>query len=212
MAGSPAQVQRIRRVYRWFAPAYDGFRAFWSLWNRKSERELDRLFRERIGPDTRILELAPGTGINIRRLLRRGREFGSYLGIDASEEMLARARAKVADAAGIELRLGDVTELAALPGAFDFVVSTWMLSHLDEPTAVIRDAVAHLAPGGSAVFVFLTEPRGRLLAAIVRAIGGPFSYRCVSLEPILALDHVERVETFAWGTATLVVFRMPDGE
>lgn len=202
------QVVRIRALYRRFAPVYDAFRAFWSWWTRPIEDELDRLFRERIDAQTPILELAPGTGINIERVFRRSPGFESYLGIDASPEMLARAAPRTRGDARIELRQGDVTDLKGLgSGPFDFVVSTWLLSHLDAPAATVRDALGHVAPGGTAVFVFFTVPRWGLLRALLRALSGPFSYRLVDPEPIRALPGLERTSSCAAGMATIAVFR-----
>ncbi len=201
------QAERTRRVYRRVAPFYDAFRAIWSRWTRPVEEDLDRLFRERIGPDARILELAPGTGINIERLLRCSPAFGSYLGIDSSEEMLARAQVRAHNDERIELRLGDVTDLKDVACTFDFVVSTWLLSHLEAPAATVRDALGKLAPGGSAVFVFFTTARSRLLDAALRGLSGTFSYRAVDPEPIRQLPGLERISSCAGGIATLAVFR-----
>lgn len=205
---SSSQVTRIRGLYRRFAPVYDGFRFVWSRWTRPIEVELDRLFRERITAQTRILELAPGTGINIERLHRCSPGFASYLGIDASPEMLARAAPRTRGDARIELRQGDVTVLKDLEsGPFDFVVSTWLLSHLEAPAATVRDGLGHLAPGGTAVFVFFTVPRSKILRALLRALGRPFSYRLVDPEPVRALPGFERLSSCAGGMATLAVFR-----
>ncbi len=210
VAGSASlQVERARRVYRRFAPVYDAFRAIWSRWTRPAEEDLDRLFRERIRPRGRILELAPGTGINIERVFRCAPAFGSYLGIDASDEMLARAGVRARGDERIELRLGDATDLKEISDTFDFVVSTWLLSHLDVPAATVRDALGKLAPGGTAAFVFFTAPRSRLLQAFFRALYGPFSYRLVDPEPIRELPGLERISTCAAGIATLAVFRAP---
>ncbi len=206
---NPPQLDRVRRVYSWFARFYDAFRAVWGRWTRPIEEDLDQLFRERIGAESRILELAPGTGINIERLFRWTRGFGSYLGIDSSEEMLVRARARAQADDRIELRIGDATDLQAVGGTFDFVVSSWLLSHLDTPDATVRDALRKLAPGGTAVFVFFTPPRSRLLLAVVTAIGNPFSYRVVDREPIRTLPNLERMSVSAAGMATLAVFRAP---
>lgn len=208
-APASPQVARIRRVYRRFTPFYDAFRAVWSRWTRPIEDDLDRLFGDRIGPDTRILELAPGTGINIDRLLRGGREFGSYLGIDASPEMLVRARSKARGNERVELRVGDATDLKNLASRFDLVVSTWLLSHLEAPAVTVHDALSTLAPGGTGVFVFFTAPRCAPLAWVTRALGGPFSYNLVDPEPIRKLPGLERLETCANGMATLAVFRAP---
>ncbi len=85
----------------------------------------------------------------------------------------------------------------------------WLLSHLDAPSATVRDALGKLAPGGTAVFVFFTAPRWKLLHAVVRALGGPFSYQLIDPEPIRKLPGLERLSTCAGGIATLAVFRAP---
>lgn len=201
-----AEVERTRRLYRRVAPLYDGFRALWSRWTRPAEEALDRLFHERIGPASRVLELAPGTGINVERLLRCAPGFASYLGIDSSEEMLARARQKARGDPRIELRIGDATDLGAVEGSFDFVMSTWLLSHLDAPAETVRDALSKLAPGGTAAFVFFTAPRGSLLRGALGRLGGPLRYRFVDAAEIRALPSLERLEACAAGMATLAVF------
>lgn len=207
MTGNGSEVERTRRLYRWVAPLYDAFRAFWSRWTRSAEEELDRLFQERIGPGTRVLELAPGTGINVERLLRCAPRFRSYLGIDTSPEMLERARAKAAGDPRIALVLEDATDLTRVEGAFDFVVCTWLLSHLDAPAETVRQAIARLAPDGTAAFVFFTAPRNPLLRTILEWLGGPGRYRFVDAEPIAKLPHLERLSSCAGGMATVAVFR-----
>jgi ubiquinone/menaquinone biosynthesis C-methylase UbiE len=209
VAEPSSEVARTRRLYRRVAPLYDGFRALWSRWTRPAEDALDSLFRERIGSGARILELAPGTGINVERLLRCAPDFGSYLGIDSSEEMLARAREKAHGDARIELRSGDATDLGSVAGRFDFLVCTWLLSHLDRPAETVRAALSKLAPGGTAAFVFFTTPTPALLRRVLQRLGGPFRYRFVEAEAIQALPHLERLETCAAGMATLAVFRVP---
>lgn len=194
-----AEVERTRRLYHHVAPLYDGFRSLWSRWTRPAEEALDGLSRERIGSGTRVLELAPGTGINVERLLRCGAGFASYLGVDSSEEMLARAREKAGSDSRIELRIGDATDLRAVEGAFDFVVCTWLLSHLDAPAETIRGALSKLLPGGTAAFVFFTPPSSALLRRILERLGGPLQYRFVDTEAIRALPNLERLETCAAG-------------
>ena len=207
MTDTSAEVERTRRLYHRVAPVYDAFRSVWSRWTRPAEETLDELFRERIGPTTRILELAPGTGINVERLLRCAPNFGSYLGVDSSEEMLAHARENARGDSRIELRGGDATDLGALEDAFDLVVCTWLLSHLDEPVKTVQAAVSKLSSGGTAVFVFFTPPSSRVLRRVLGLLGGPFQYRFVDAEAIAALPNLERLETCAAGMATLAVFR-----
>ena len=203
-----SEVERTRRLYRWVAPLYDPVRSLWSRWTRPVEDELDRLFDERIGPGTRVLELAPGTGINLERLLRRAPGFGSYLGVDSSPEMLARARRKARNDPRIVLRLADGTDLSQVEGRFDFLVCTWLLSHLDAPVELVRGALELLAPGGTAVFVFFTAPRSAILRRALERLGGPGRYRFVDPEPTASLPQREQLLSCAGGIATLASFRV----
>src|SRR6476660_4208742 len=75
---------------------------------------------------TRVLELGSGSGETALRVLAQHPE-ASWLGIDASEAMLARARERLPDADLRPQRLED--ELPA--GPFDLVVSALAVHHLD---------------------------------------------------------------------------------
>ena len=121
--------------------------------------------------------------------------------------MLDRARKRSGGDDRIELRLGDATELDAIPGAFDFIVCTWLLSHLDSPSVLVRDAVARLAPGGTAAFVFFSEPRNPILRALLYALGGPFLYRFVDVEALRSIPQLEHLECSVGGMATIASFR-----
>jgi SAM-dependent methyltransferase len=189
------------------APVYDPIRSVWSRWTRSVEAELDRLFEERIGPETRILELAPGTGINIERLLRCAPSFRSYLGIDVTPEMLERAQEKTGGDPRFELRIGDATDLSEVEGPFDFAVCTWLLSHLEDPARAVAGAVGRLAPGGSAVFVFFTEPDRAVIRWPLRPAVRAFRAHFVAPEPIRGIPGLERMARHGGGIATLAVFR-----
>ncbi len=199
-----AHVRQVYRILVWF---YDPIRALWSRLTSRVEGRLDQLFRERVGPHTRILELGPGTGVNLLRLRRVAPHFASYLGIDASDAMLARARRKLGDDPRIELRLGNVTDLSMASGPFDFVVSTWLLSHLEKPERTVQDAVERLAEGGTAVFVFSTLPRRWLARMLLAPFYRLAAARLVDPGPLAALPGLERLETSCGGLATLAVFR-----
>ncbi|WP_279481609.1 metalloregulator ArsR/SmtB family transcription factor [Aureimonas sp. SK2] len=72
------------------------------------------------------------------------------IGIDASREMLAIARAKL-DAAGVTqstVRQGDVYRLPGPRGGFDLVTLHQVLHYLDDPAAAIRECAGALRPGG----------------------------------------------------------------
>jgi SAM-dependent methyltransferase len=100
----------------------------------------------------RVLDLGCGFG----RYCRYFRESGatSVLGIDVSENMLARARSENGDPA-IEYRLGSIDELDFPPASFDLVFSSLALHYLPSVTETFAMVAASLSPGG--LFVFSVE-------------------------------------------------------
>lgn len=113
---------------------------------------LERIFAEYGSGEVRsILDLGCGTGNHALPLARRGYE---VVGVDRSEAMLDRARAKEA-AGSVSFELGDVRDLR-LGREFDavlilFAVLGYQLSN-DEVLAALRTARAHLPPGGLLLF------------------------------------------------------------
>jgi len=93
----------------------------------------------------RVLELGTGTGETALRV--RARHPGAtWVGIDASEAMLARARERLPDA---DLRLQRLED--ELPeGPFDLVVSALAVHHLDGPgkRELFPRVAGALRPGG----------------------------------------------------------------
>jgi tRNA (cmo5U34)-methyltransferase len=104
---------------------------------------------------TRVLELGTGTGETALRV-RAGHPEASWVGIDSSEPMLARARERLPDA---ELRLQRLEDELP-PGPFDLVVSALAVHHLDG--AGKRDLFSRVAdvlrPGGRFVLGDVVVP------------------------------------------------------
>jgi SAM-dependent methyltransferase len=92
----------------------------------------------------RVLELGCGTARNAAAILEAGAR--EYVGIDASSEMLARGRARLADEPRVRLIEGDVA--AALRDGFDVVVFCLVLEHFETLAAPLAAAAAALRPGG----------------------------------------------------------------
>jgi len=121
----------------WDAGAYDGDHAFVYEYG---EALLDLLAP---GPDERVLDLGCGTGHLTAVLAESG---ASVVGVDASREMLAEARATRPD---IPFVRGDARRLP-FEGSFDAVLSNAVLHWVDgadqdDAIASVRDA---LRPGG----------------------------------------------------------------
>jgi ArsR family transcriptional regulator len=99
-----------------------------------------------------LVDLGTGTGRMLELLAghyRRG------IGVDASREMIAVARAKLA-AAGIghaQIRLGDIADLDVGAGTADVIVIHQVLHYFDDPGRMLAQARRALKPGGSLLIV-----------------------------------------------------------
>jgi SAM-dependent methyltransferase len=112
-------------------------------------RELEALL-ERFAPRGEVLELACGTGLWTRHLVRHAERVTA---VDGAEEVLAINRARVEDPR-VRYVQADLFEFEPEPGAYDACVFTFWLSHVPEDRfAAFWDTVAGaLKPGGRALF------------------------------------------------------------
>ncbi|MDB5535745.1 MAG: metalloregulator ArsR/SmtB family transcription factor [Devosia sp.] len=99
-----------------------------------------------------LIDLGTGTGRMLEVLA------GSYkrgVGVDASREMLAVARSRLANAAigHAQVRLGDIGDLDASVGPADVVVIHQVLHYFDDPGRMLAQARRLLKPGGQIVIV-----------------------------------------------------------
>ena len=133
-----------------YAAAYD---ALYEEKDYEAECDLvERIFAERGDGGVRtVLDLGCGTGGHVLPLARRGYE---VVGVDRSEAMLERARAK-AGSGSFSFELGDIRDVR-LGRDFDavlvlFAVLGYQRSN-DDVLAALRTARAHLRPGGLLLF------------------------------------------------------------
>jgi len=112
----------------------------------ESERLLDELA---LRPADRVVELGCGPGSFSRRILRRLGDAGVLVGVDASEGLLAQARAALAGAgqARFEPVLADVARLGPWLEGADVVVGRAVLHHVPMAEFFLGRLRAALRPG-----------------------------------------------------------------
>ena len=163
----PAEVVQIDTA-RGYAAWASGYDAQDNPISAAVERYLDR---HRLPfPGARVLDVGCGTGRTMARALTEGA--ASVTGIDASQEMLALARKRLAALA----REGRVTLLNAdlarpwpkLASDFDLAVITLVLEHSAQMAPIVHQVAAHLAKGA---LLFVAEIHPDMLKS---GLGGHF--------------------------------------
>lgn len=102
-----------------------------------------------LGPGPgRCLDLACGTGANLRRLTDAG---WSVIGADLSSDQLRRAHAQAPE--DVELVQGDAAALPFGDASFDAVACALLHTDVDDFAAVCREANRVLRPGGRLAYV-----------------------------------------------------------
>jgi SAM-dependent methyltransferase len=93
----------------------------------------------------RCLDLGCGTGVAIPEVRRLG---WTVVGVDISEGMLSRARAR-----GAELHQASADSLPFDDGSFDAAVSLWLHTDVDDFPAVLREVARVLKTGAPFAYV-----------------------------------------------------------
>lgn len=105
----------------------------------------------RAGPDDVVLDVATGTGLVARELVRR--HGCRVVGLDQSEQMLGAARARLARdrqlASRIELVRGEAERLPFADGEFAGLTFTYLLRYVDDPLTALRELARVVRPGGT---------------------------------------------------------------
>ena len=141
--------EAARRYFAENAVAWDTIRAL-----HIADAAVEAAMLEALGnrPFDSLLDLGTGTG---RLLEFLAPLYARAIGIDASADMLAVARANL-DRTGVtraQVRLGDIQHLPFVRNSFDVVTIHQVLHYLDEPERAIAEAARVLRPGGRLLIV-----------------------------------------------------------
>jgi ubiquinone/menaquinone biosynthesis C-methylase UbiE len=99
-----------------------------------------------------VLEVACGTGILTRALLRRIPSTARLVATDLSPDMLDYARKRLVEPGRVEWRQADVAALPFADASFDAVYCQFGLMFAADKVAAASEARRVLRPGGSFVF------------------------------------------------------------
>jgi SAM-dependent methyltransferase len=102
----------------------------------------------------RLLDIGTGTGSVLELLAPH---FRQALGVDASKQMLALARARLAQPglAHCAVRLADMYRLPLDGASFDTAVLQMVLHYAEDPAGVVAEAARVLRPGGKLIVIDL---------------------------------------------------------
>jgi demethylmenaquinone methyltransferase/2-methoxy-6-polyprenyl-1,4-benzoquinol methylase len=144
----------VRTMFDRIAPVYDAM-------NRAMTAGLDQRWRREtartaVSPGDRVLDACCGTGDLAIACLTVG---GEVTGLDFSERMLERARAK---SNRVEWVQGDALALPFEDGSFDAATVGFGARNLDDLERGLAELRRVLRPGGRLAILEITQPRGLL--------------------------------------------------
>ncbi|MBN2673530.1 MAG: class I SAM-dependent methyltransferase [Deltaproteobacteria bacterium] len=174
---------------------YDDFAGWYENERGKGYHALiDQLELNIIRPlaaDKDVLEVGCGTGLLMKELTQATR---SIKGIDISEQMLEKAKAR-----GLDVRQGVAEELPYADNSFDLVYSFKVLAHVEKIKEAMNEMNRVLRPGGYLVAEFYNALSIRHLAKV---LGGPGN---------ISADRTEADVFCRWDTPKQVRSYIPHG-
>jgi ubiquinone/menaquinone biosynthesis C-methylase UbiE len=137
--------------------------AGWIMAKRPSNRERNHWTVDSLNIQSgdRIIEIGCGPGLALEDCLVRVGD-GHVVGLDHSQTMLDQARTRNAEAARegrLDLRLGNLEDLAVADSSFDKVCSVNVVQFFPDRAAAFRKIYSLLKPKGVAATTYM--PRGK---------------------------------------------------
>ncbi|MBL8877908.1 MAG: class I SAM-dependent methyltransferase [Phycisphaerales bacterium] len=146
----------VQRFYRYHAYVYDSTR--WMILHGR-RRAVETLA---VQPNSEILEIGCGTGLNFRFVQERlDPSAGKLVGLDFSEDMLERASRRVESQnwRNVELMRADASTLQ-LARRFDGILFAYSITMIPDWRGALRRAFEHLKPDGRMTVLDFGQFRG----------------------------------------------------
>ncbi|TMK38641.1 MAG: bifunctional demethylmenaquinone methyltransferase/2-methoxy-6-polyprenyl-1,4-benzoquinol methylase UbiE [Actinobacteria bacterium] len=148
------EAAQVRAMFDRIASVYDVMNSVMTagLHHRWRRRAADLAA---LGPGDRALDVATGTGDLAIELARRVGPQGEVVGVDFSESMLERARAK---APGARFEWADALALSFPDGAFDAATVGFGARNFSDLLRGLAEMARVVRPGGRVVVLEITTP------------------------------------------------------
>ncbi len=196
-------IEAVRASYAKWALIYDQtFGAVTSAGRRRAVAHLNKT-------PGRVLEVGVGTGLSLEHYAPHI----SVTGVDASREMLGKAREKVrernlANVAALEEM--DARNLNFPDNHFDAVVAMHIVSVVPEPERVVAEMARVCKPGGQVLITnHFARANGPL--ALVEKVGAPFSstlgwHSDFEIDRVLGEKSLKVIEKRRWPPVGMMTF------
>jgi ubiquinone/menaquinone biosynthesis C-methylase UbiE len=160
-------MDHLKRVTEEFARQADTF----DLWAEKSDDQVVARFRTALGDAGRghLLDVACGPGVVTAAIAPAA---ASVVALDATDEMLEKARARCARAklTNVLFRCGDAEHLPFDEAQFDGLVTRLAVHHFADPQRALTEMFRVLRPGGTAAIVDVVSSEEREESNLQNAI------------------------------------------
>jgi demethylmenaquinone methyltransferase / 2-methoxy-6-polyprenyl-1,4-benzoquinol methylase len=184
--GNPVPPDRIRDMFDTISGVYDPMNTFISgfqepRWRRRAVRAAE------LRPGMRAIDIATGTGKVALALWQATQPGGEVEGIDFAEGMLAVARKRYVDRAGLTFTAGDALALPVPDATFDAATIAFGMRNLADYRQGFAEMVRAVKPGGRVVCLEIARPQSliarvaqawfdRIVPLIGRVAGQPAAY------------------------------------